>query len=126
MSEPQFEGVLVGSRGTPVIVNVWASWCGPCRAEMPLLERAWRSHSQDVIVLGVASKDVEGASRAFMDEYDISYPNVFDGSGDIRHRLGLRGFPTTYVFDRSGALVTTVTGGLTEQRLAAIIRAVTS
>lgn len=121
LSADEFEGVLVGLRGTPVIVNIWASWCAPCRAEASLLERAWKAHGDEVVILGVASKDEFGSSRSFMDEFDMSYPNVFDDSGDIRARLGLRGFPTTYVFGSDGALRTTIVGGLTEQRLAAVL-----
>ena len=121
LSADQFEGVLVGLRGTPVIVNIWASWCAPCRTETPLLERAWRAHGDEVIIIGVASKDIASNSRDFMDEFDVSFPNVFDSSGEIRARLGLRGFPTTYVFGADGELRTTIVGGLTEQRLAAVL-----
>ncbi len=121
LSADQFEGVLVGLRGTPVIVNIWASWCAPCRTETPLLERTWRAHRNEVVILGVASKDVAASSLAFMDEFDVGYPNVFDSSGEIRARLGLRGFPTTYVFGADGTLRTTIVGGLTEQRLAAVL-----
>lgn len=121
LSADEFEGVLVGLRGRPVIVNIWASWCAPCRTEAKLLERTWKAHGDEVIILGVASKDVAASSRAFMNEFDLTYPNVFDGSGDIRARLGLRGFPTTYVFGADGTLRTTIVGGLTEQRLAAVL-----
>ena len=121
LSADDFEGVLVGLRGTPVIVNIWASWCAPCRTETPLLERTWRAHRNEVVILGVASKDVVNSSLAFMDEFNVTYPNVFDGSGEIRSRLGLRGFPTTYVFGADGTLRTTIVGGLTEQRLAAVL-----
>jgi len=121
MSADQFEGVLVGLRGTPVIVNVWASWCGPCRTETPLLQRTWRDHADEVVILGVASKDVPTNSMEFMDEFGVTYPNIFDSSGTIRQRLGLRGFPTTYVFAADGTLQTTIIGGLTEQRLAAVL-----
>lgn len=121
LSADDFEGVLVGLRGTPVIVNIWASWCAPCRTETPLLERTWQAHSSEVVILGVASKDVAAGSLAFMNEFDVSYPNVFDSSGEIRSRLGLRGFPTTYVFGADGTLRTTIVGGLTEQRLAAVL-----
>ncbi len=125
LSADQFEGVLVGLRGTPVIVNVWASWCAPCRTETPLLERTWEAHGGEVMILGVASKDVPAKSLGFMDEFDIGYPNIFDTSGEIRSRLGLRGFPTTYVFGADGQLRTTIVGGLTEQRLAAVIEDLT-
>lgn len=121
MSADEFEGVLVGLRGTPVIVNVWASWCAPCRTETPLLERAWSANRDWLMIVGVDSKDTTGNGRAFMDEFDVSYPNVFDSSGNIRSRLRLRGFPTTYVFDSAGTLRTTIVGGLTEQRLAAVL-----
>ncbi len=121
LSADEFEGVLVGLHGTPVIVNIWASWCSPCRTETPLLERTWRAHGDEVMIIGVASKDVASSSRDFMDEFDVSFPNVFDSTGDIRARLGLRGFPTTYVFGADGVLRTTIVGGLTEQRLAAIL-----
>jgi len=121
LSADQFEGVLVGLRGTPVIVNIWASWCSPCRTETPLLERTWRAHGDEVMIIGVASKDVAARSRDFMDEFDVTFPNVFDSSGEIRARLGLRGFPTTYVFGADGTLRTTIVGGLTEQRLAAVL-----
>ena len=56
-----------------------------------------------------------------MDEFDVTYANVFDGSGDIRARLGVRGFPSTYVFGADGVLRSTIVGGLTEQRLAAVL-----
>ena len=117
----EFEGMLVGLRGTPVIVNIWASWCAPCRTETALLERTWRAHGEEVVFIGVASRDAFGAAEDFMDDFDVTYANVFDRSGDIRKALGLRGFPTTYVFDREGRLRMTIVGGVSEQRLAAIL-----
>ena len=122
LSADEFEGVLVGLRGTPVIVNIWASWCAPCRTETPLLERTWESGAGGVVIIGVASKDSPGPARQFMNEFGVTFPNVFDVSGDIRKRLGLRGFPTTYVFDARGSLQATIVGGLTEPRLASILQ----
>lgn len=115
----EFEGMLVGLRGQPVVVNIWASWCAPCRAEMPLLQRAAQTFDGEVTVLGVDSKDTAGPAEAFLEDVGVAYPNVFDSSGDIRRALGLRGFPTTYFFDAQGELVATVVGGITEARLAA-------
>lgn len=120
-SEAEFEGILVGQRGKPVLVNVWASWCAPCRTEMPLLQRAAKAYGRRVTVLGVASKDDPNAARAFLDEFGLTYPNVFDASGQIRGELGVTAYPTTYVFGVDGKLRTTVTGGISEQRLAAVI-----
>jgi cytochrome c biogenesis protein CcmG/thiol:disulfide interchange protein DsbE len=115
----EFEGILVGLRGRAVVVNVWASWCGPCRVEAPLLQRAARRYGDDVVFLGIDSKDERAAGREFLRHYGITYPNLFDGSGAIRHALELRGFPTTYIFGRDGDLVASVVGGISEQTLAA-------
>ena len=119
VSGDDFEGILVGLRGRPVVVNIWASWCGPCRVEAPLLQRASERYGRDVAVIGVDSRDTREAGLDFLRRYDIRYPNVFDATGEIRQRLALRGFPTTYVFDRTGALRSTVVGGVSEQVLAA-------
>ena len=118
----EFEGILVGARGRPVVVNIWASWCAPCRTEMPLLQRAADVYAGRAVVLGVASKDEADAARAFLDDFDITYPNIFDVTGEIRVRLGLTAYPTTYVFDAAGTLRARVTGGISEQRLAALLR----
>lgn len=118
-SAEEFAGILVGQRGTPVVVNVWASWCAPCRTEMPLLGRAASEYAGRVTFIGVASRDSRDAAAGFLDDIGVSYPSLFDASGDIRADLGLRGFPTTYLFDRDGTLREAVVGGITEQRLAA-------
>ncbi len=121
VSLSEFEGILVGLRGQPVVVNVWASWCAPCRTEMPLLQEAADSYAGRVVVLGVASKDDPVAARRFLEELGLDYPNVFDTSGEIRVALGLTAYPTTYVFDRDGSIRARVDGGISEQRLAALI-----
>lgn len=121
VDQAELEGILVGLRGTPVVVNVWASWCAPCRTEMPLLQRAADTYRGDVVILGVASKDDPNAARSFLEEFGLTYPNVFDESGRIRVALGLTAYPTTYVFDQDGELVSAVRGGISEQRLAALI-----
>lgn len=116
-----FEQTIAGLRGRPVVVNVWASWCGPCRVEAPLLDRASDAYGDEVVFLGVASRDDAEAAARFLRRYDIGYPNVLDVDGSVRRFLGLRGFPTTYFFDREGSLVAADVGGVTEQTLAARI-----
>lgn len=118
-----FEGMLVGAKGRPVVVNVWASWCGPCRVEAPLLQRAASRYQGEVVFLGVDSRDDLKSAKAFIRRYRLTYPNVFDRAGDIRSGLGLRGFPTTYIFDRRGRLLASVVGGISEQALAAHVAA---
>ena len=115
-----FQGIVAGLRGEPVVVNVWASWCGPCRVEAPLLDRA-AAANDDVRFIGIASRDEVSGARRFLRRYDIDYPNLFDADGSVRRLLRLRGFPTTYTFDRQGRLVSADVGGISEQTLAARI-----
>lgn len=119
----EFEGILVGQRGQPVVVNIWASWCAPCRTEMPMLQAAAEAFTGQATILGVASNDDPAAARAFLDEVGVTYPNVFDPSGEIRVALGLTAYPTTYVFGPDGAMQARVDGGISEQRLAGLIEA---
>ncbi len=116
-----FEGMIVGATGRPVIVNVWGSWCAPCRAEMPLLQQAAAEHEGEVVFLGVASNDNRDSALEFLRDVGVDYPNVFDESGGIGRALELSAFPTTYVFDADGVLINRVEGGVSEQRLAGLI-----
>lgn len=119
VSGNEFEGILVGLRGTPVVVNVWASWCGPCRVEAPLLQKASERYGERVVFLGVDARDSERDARDFLRRYGIKYPNVVDANEEITGRLALRGFPTTYILDRSGKIRASVVGGISEQVLGA-------
>jgi Thiol-disulfide isomerase and thioredoxins len=121
----EFEGMLVGLRGQPVVVNIWASWCAPCRTEMPMLQDAAEAFAGRATILGVASNDDPRAARAFLDEIGVTYPNVFDPSGEIRVALELTAYPTTYVFGADGTIRARVAGGISEQRLAGLIEAAT-
>lgn len=119
VSTEAFEGMLVGLRGKPVVVNVWASWCGPCRVEAPLLQKASERYGDRVAFLGVDARDSPDDARAFIRRYGIAYPNVIDPDDGVTSLLGVRGFPTTYIFDRSGHVRSSVVGGISEQALAA-------
>ncbi len=121
----EFEGMLVGLRGQPVVVNIWASWCAPCRTEMPMLQDAAEAFAGRATILGVASNDDPRAARAFLDEIGVTYPNVFDPSGEIRVALELTAYPTTYVIGSDGTIRARVDGGISEQRLAGLIEAAT-
>jgi cytochrome c biogenesis protein CcmG, thiol:disulfide interchange protein DsbE len=112
-----YQHALGRLRGTPVVVNVWASWCGPCREEAPLLAAANRSYGDQVRFIGVDILDERGSARAFMREHGWTYPSVYDPSGAIRDGLGLLGQPVTLFYDASGELIDTWTGPLTSEAL---------
>ena len=104
---------LVSLRGKTVVVNFWASWCGPCKEEAPLLERAWNeNHAKGLVVLGVDANDYAGDARSFMRRYGLTYPVIHDAHGATLGHWGVGGLPTTYVVDARGKIVSSVVGGL--------------
>jgi cytochrome c biogenesis protein CcmG/thiol:disulfide interchange protein DsbE len=104
---------LASLRGKTVVVNFWASWCGPCKEEAPLLERAWaENRAKGVVVLGVDANDFAGDARSFMRRYGLTYPVIHDAHGSSLGHWGVGGLPTTYVVDARGVIVSRVLGGL--------------
>jgi cytochrome c biogenesis protein CcmG, thiol:disulfide interchange protein DsbE len=102
---------LADYRGKVVVLNFWASWCGPCKVESPLLERWHRRLSkQGGLVLGVDVQDIDGDARAFVDEFGLTYPMLRDGPGDLRDEFGILGLPETFVVDRQGRIAAVVRG----------------
>ena len=97
---------LASLRGKVVVVNFWASWCGPCRDEAPILERAWRKHrKRGFVLVGIDYNDFDGDARAFARKVGWSYPLVRDREGKVLARYGGTGVPETYVIDRRGRIV---------------------
>jgi thiol-disulfide isomerase/thioredoxin len=99
--------LLAQLKGTPVVVNIWASWCDPCRREAPLLASAAKTYGDRVQFLGVDILDTRDSARSKIEAWGITYPSVYDSSGDVRDQLGLLGQPDTLFFDASGTLVST-------------------
>ncbi len=101
-----YERRIGGLRGYPVVVNVWASWCGPCRFEFPTFQRLSARYGRQVAFLGVDSQDSEDAARTFLDEAPVPYPSYSDPGQDIKESLGATfGLPDTAFYDRRGRLV---------------------
>jgi len=113
-------------RGKPVVVNIWASWCGPCTAEAPGLAREARRLQGKVQFLGVDIIDHLPPARAFIRKYGWPYPSVFDPKGAIRDDLGFIGQPITVVYDASGKQVFTQSGAVSEEDLQGAVEDVLS
>lgn len=110
--------------GRPTVVNLFASWCAPCREEAPVLRRAAAAHD-DVAFLGIDHVDRRDEGAAFLAEVDIGFDaTLFDVAGDVAAAIGARGMPTTAFFDRDGRLVGLHTGPVTDEDLAARLREV--
>jgi len=101
-------------RGQAVVVNLWASWCPPCRAEMPALQRVYES-SQDrgLVVLGVHTtfQDSERAAQDFVQEFGLTFPVPLDRTGAVSRLYQLRALPSTFFVDREGIIRKVIIGG---------------
>jgi cytochrome c biogenesis protein CcmG/thiol:disulfide interchange protein DsbE len=112
-------GSIADYRGRWVLVNVWASWCTPCRDESPALERFYRAHrDRRFTILGVASNDLSDDALSFVRRYGITYPQLRDGSGDFsQEELGTTGVPESFLVGPDGRLVLHRLGPVTEDYL---------
>lgn len=113
------EFTLADYRGEWVLVNLWASWCEPCKTEAPAIESFWRGHRADVAVVGVATNDASPDALAFAREFDLTYDLVHDGEGTFKKAWGATGLPETLLVDPEGNLALLRIGEVDEAYLEA-------
>ncbi|MFP5326830.1 MAG: TlpA family protein disulfide reductase [Acidimicrobiia bacterium] len=113
---------LAAHRGTPVVVNFWASWCVPCRQEMPALEAVFERVDGQVAFIGVNHQDREVAALEFEAAVGVRYASGFDPAGDVAASYGLFGLPSTVLVDERGMIVARRLGEVTEAELEDLVR----
>ena len=91
-------------RGKAVMINFWATWCGPCRVEMPLLQKFYDQNKEDWVVLAVNNAEPQEKVQAFIDELELSLPVLLDADGEVTKSYHVRGFPTTLFIDQDGII----------------------
>ena len=96
--------------GVPTVVNLWASWCGPCREELPLVQQLADAGGDRLSVVGVISRDGAPQAGSFAADAGATFPGAFDGDGELMAELGLGALPYTYLLDADGAIAYTQVG----------------
>jgi cytochrome c biogenesis protein CcmG/thiol:disulfide interchange protein DsbE len=114
---------LASYRGKPVVLNFWASWCEPCKAEARVLETDWTSYrSRGVVFLGVDYHDLASDARRFVSAHALTFPMLEDGSGKVTGTYGISQVPETYVLNRQGRVVAHLAGPITDPSFAGEFR----
>ncbi|HSN78585.1 MAG TPA: TlpA disulfide reductase family protein [Anaerolineae bacterium] len=93
-------------QGQPVVLNFWATWCAPCREEMPEFVAAYDRYQDDgLVVVGVNAQETASQAAAFMGDFNMGFPVALDTRGDVQQLYNVRGLPTTVFIDREGRIV---------------------
>ncbi len=104
-------------RGSVVILNFWATWCEPCKVEMPLFQARYEHYAPDLNILAVAFAEPVNDIQAFADQYDLTYDILMDSRALVQEMYQVRGYPTTYLVDRDGIIRVQHLGSISEKQL---------
>jgi thiol-disulfide isomerase/thioredoxin len=113
---------LASLRGDKVVLNFWASWCGPCKKEAPELVALSRELPKGVKLVGVDWNDAAGGARSFLARSGWTYPILRDGNGDVGNNYRVHGMPTTFILDAKGRIAQQLTGPQTAAGILAKLR----
>jgi len=104
-------------QGSPLVLNYWASWCGPCRAEMPALERIHAEYAKDgLVILGINGTNQDNLKSVveFIKQYQLTFPVLLDQNGHVGRLYQIQSLPTTFFINPDGTIADLVTGGMSE------------
>ena len=99
----------------PVIINFWASWCGPCRVEMKNVEKVWKKYEGKVLIIGIATQDNKEAVENFVTDINITYPISIDSSSSLARKYKISRIPTTIFVDKNGNIHKRSIGTISEE-----------
>lgn len=108
--------------GRPTLINLWATWCAPCREEMPLLAQAFRERGDGIRFLGINTQDETGSAADFLTTTGVTYPQAVDSKGELLSSLGLPGLPITLAIDPAGRIIAKQIGQMSPETLAALLQ----
>jgi len=111
-------------RGTPVVLNFWATWCPPCRAELPELQAASQRLAGQVAIVGVNQAEAPAEVQAFVEKLDLGFTIPLDQSADVSRLYRVRSLPTTFFIDRSGIIRQMQIGPVTEATLKQLLKTI--
>ncbi len=112
---------LAALKGKVVLLNFWATWCPPCRAEMPAIQKLWdKTKDRPFAIVAISSGEASVEVAGFIAQNGYSYPVYLDKSGEIGSAFGVRSIPTTYIVDKQGKVIAGTVGGLAYDSAAAL------
>ncbi len=116
---------LADLRGKAVVLNFWATWCPPCRAEMPELQAAYTAYAPGgLVVLGVNQAEDRAVVQAYLDELGLTFPVVLDAQYEVAERYSVNSLPTTFFIDREGVIRDMVVGQMNAALLSERIKTI--
>lgn len=103
-------------KGKPVFINFWASWCDPCREEMPFIEDAYLKYNQDIefLMINVIESDTRRKMEAFIEEFGLTFPVLLDHKNVVTDRYRISGYPTSFFINKQGVITEKVLGGMSK------------